>query len=170
MVIGSVDWITGFAVGVLVGSVVGNLILQLYGASLAGARFRPNLNLRHPGFILFLKLAVPIMLALSLTFTDDWIMRWFGSYLQPASITWLSYGKTLMRVPLTAVGQAVGVVSFPLLAQLYSEGKFDQLNRMLNTTVKGLFLFVIPISALTIAQSSTVIRFVFSNTRLRPGD
>ena len=89
--------ITGFAVGVLVGSIVGNLFLQLYGAGRAGARFRPNLNLRHPGFILFLKLAIPIMLALSLSFTDDWIMRWFGSYLQPASITWLSYGKTLMR-------------------------------------------------------------------------
>ena len=40
------------------------------------------------------------MLALSLSFVDDWIIRWFGSYLQPASITWLSYGKTLMRVPL----------------------------------------------------------------------
>jgi putative peptidoglycan lipid II flippase len=97
-------------------------------------------------------------------------MRWFGSYLQPASITWLSYGKTLMRVPLTAVGQGVGVVSFPLLAQLYSEGKLDELNRTLNSTMKGLLLFVIPISALTIAQSSTVVYFVFSHTRLKGPD
>ncbi len=52
----------------------------------------------------------------------------FGSYLQPASITWLSYGKTLMRVPLGVVGQAIGVASFPILAQLYSEKKFDELN------------------------------------------
>jgi len=162
--------INGFAIGVLTGAIVGNGILQLVGAFRVGAHFTPNLNLRHPGFILFLKLAVPIMLALSLTFTDDWIMRWFGSYLQPASITWLSYGKTLMRVPLTAVGQGVGVVSFPLLAQLYSEGKFDELNRMLNSTMKGLLLFVMPISALTIAQSSTVIYFVFSHTRLHGQD
>jgi putative peptidoglycan lipid II flippase len=162
--------IEGFAVGVLLGAIVGNLLLPAYGAHRAGARLRLGLDLGHPGFLLFLKLAVPIMLALSLTFTDDWIMRWFGSYLPPASITWLSYGKTLMRVPLTAVGQAVGVVSFPLLAQLYSEGKFDELNRTLNSTVKGLLLFVIPISALTIAQSSTVIYFVFSKTRLQGAD
>src|SRR5437016_11821183 len=121
--------ITGFAVGVLVGAIAGNLCLQLYGATRAGVKYKPNLDLRHPGFILFLKMAVPIMLALSMTFTDDWIMRWFGSYLQPASITWLSYGKTLMRVPLTAIGQAVGVASFPLLAQLYAERKYDDLNR-----------------------------------------
>ena len=79
----------------------------------------------HPGFWMFLKLSIPIMLALSLSFVDDWIIRWFGSYLQPASITWLSYGKTLMRVPLGLVGQAIGVASFPILAQLYSERKMD---------------------------------------------
>ena len=85
--------ITGFAVGVLVGAIVGNFLLQVYGAKRAGAKFFFSLNIRHPGFILFVKLAVPIMLALSLAFTDDWIIRWFGSHLQAASITWLSYGK-----------------------------------------------------------------------------
>ena len=134
------------------------------------ARFRPNLNLRHPGFILFLRLSIPIMLALSLVFTDDWVIRWFGSYLQPASITWLSYGKTLMRVPLGVVGQGVGVASFPFLAQLYSEGKIDELNRLLNTTMKWLIALLVPISALTIAESSPVVYLVFSHTRLRGPD
>src|SRR5580704_9904629 len=161
---------TGFAIGVLVGAILGNFLLQVYGAILVDARFRPNLNLRHPGFILFLKLSVPIMLALSLVFTDDWVIRWFGSYLQPASITWLSYGKTLMRVPLGVVGQGVGVASFPFLAQLYSEGKMDELNRLLNTTMKWLIALLVPISALTIAQSSPVVYLVFSHTRLRGPD
>jgi putative peptidoglycan lipid II flippase len=162
--------ITGFAVGVLSGALVGNFLLQVYGAARTGAHFRPNLNWRHPGFRLFVRLAIPIMLALSLVFTDDWIIRWFGSYLQPASITWLSYAKTLMRVPLGVVGQAVGVASFPFLAQLYSENKLDELNRTLNTTLKGLILTLVPISALTTALSSPLVYLVFSHTRLRPVD
>jgi putative peptidoglycan lipid II flippase len=162
--------INGFAVGVLTGAIVGNLGLQIYGAVRVGATFRPSLHLRHPGFILFIKMAVPIMLALSLSATDDWIVRWFGSYLQPASITWLSYAKTLMRVPLTAIGQAVGVASFPLLTQLYSERKFNELNSLLNSTIKGLLAVIVPISALTIAESSTVVYFVFANTRLHGPD
>ena len=162
--------ITGFAVGVLAGAVIGNFLLQVYGARRAGAHFAPNLDLRHPGFWLFVKLTVPIMLALSLVFTDDWIIRWFGSYLVPASITWLSYAKTLMRVPLGVVGQAVGVASFPFLAQLYSEGKLEELNRTLNVTMKGLILLLVPISALTIAESRPLVYFVFSHTRLRPPD
>ena len=162
--------ITGFAVGVLAGALAGNFLLQVYGARRVGARFVPNLDVGHPGFRLFIKLTIPIMLALSLVFTDDWIIRWFGSYLQPASISWLSYAKTLMRVPFGVVGQAAGVAAFPFLAQLYSEKKFDELNRALNSTLKGVILLLVPISALTIAQSRPLVYFIYSHTRLRGPD
>jgi hypothetical protein len=101
--------ITGFAVGVLGGAVAGNFLLQIYGAHRAGASFSPSFDVKHPGFWLFLKLSVPIMLAVSVSFADDWILRYFGSYLQAASITWLTYGKNLMRVPLGLVGQGVSI-------------------------------------------------------------
>jgi putative peptidoglycan lipid II flippase len=162
--------IAGFSVGVLVGALLGNLLLQIYGARSVGAKFSFSLDLRHPGFRLFVKLAIPIMLALSLSFTDDWIIRWFGSYLIPASITWLQYAKTLMRVPLGVVGQAIGVASFPILAQLYSEGKLDDLNRVLNDALKGLILFLIPISAFAIAESPYVVHLVYSHTRMHEAD
>jgi putative peptidoglycan lipid II flippase len=162
--------ITGFAVGVVAGAIIGNFLLQVYGAIRVGAKFTPSLNIRHPGFIMFVKLAIPIMLALSLSFTDDWVIRWFGSYLQPASITWLTYGKTLMRVPLGIVGQAIGVASFPVLATLYSEGRLDEMNRMLHATMKGLVLMLVPIAALTMAQSRPLVHLVFSHTRLHEFD
>jgi len=162
--------ITGFAVGALTGAIVGNLLLQIYGAIRVGAHFHPNLDLGHPGFRLFLKMAIPIMLALSLTSTDDWIIRWFGSYLQPASITWLTYAKTLMRVPITTVGQAFGVAALPILARLYSEKKFDELHRTFNSTLKCQLLLTVPISALTIAQATPLVYLVFSHTRLRGPD
>lgn len=161
---------TGFALGVLVGAILGNLLLQIYGARRAGARFRPNLRLSHPGFKLFLKLAVPIMLALSLTFTDNWIIRWFGSYLQAASISWLQYAKILMQVPLTSLGQAVGVVSFPILSRLYAEGKLVEFDRTLSAALKGMLAMMVPVSALLIAQSEPFVYLVFSHTRLRGPD
>jgi putative peptidoglycan lipid II flippase len=166
MLLSSRIGITGFSVGVLGGALVGNLLLQIYGASRAGARFSPNLGVKHPGFWLFLKLSIPIMLAVSLSFADDWIIRIFGSYLEAASITWLSYGKILMRVPLGLVGQAIGVASFPILAQLYSERKFDDLNRVLNSTFKGMIFLLVPISAFTIVESQPLVRVAFAHTRM----
>jgi len=162
--------ITGFTVGVVAGAFAGNFLLQVYGAMRVGAKFTPSLDIRHPGFIMFVKLAIPIMLALSLPFTDDWVIRWFGSYLHPASITWLYYAKMLMRVPLGVVGQAIGVAAFPVLATLYSEGRLDEMNRMLHSTMKGLVLILVPIAALTMAESRPLLHLVFSHTRLHESD
>jgi putative peptidoglycan lipid II flippase len=65
---------------------------------------------------------------------------------------------------------SVGVASFPFMAQLYSEGKLEELNRTVNATLKGLLLPLVPISALTIAQSTPLVHFLFSHTRLHGGD
>jgi putative peptidoglycan lipid II flippase len=162
--------VTGFAVGVLVGAFLGFFVLQLFGLRSIGARFTPNLDLNHPGFRLFIRLSIPIMLALSFDITDEWIIRWFGSYLTPASITWLTYARTLMRLPQVLIGSAVGIASFPLLAHLHSKGESESLNRTMNSTVKGLILFLVPISALAVVLSKPVIYFVFSHTRLRAED
>jgi putative peptidoglycan lipid II flippase len=162
--------ITGFAVGVLVGAFLGNFLLQVYGAGRAHAVFSPNFDVTHPGFRFFLKLSIPIMLALGLTFADDWIIRHYASFLQHGSITWLTYGKNLMRVPLGLVGQAIGVASFPILAQLYSEKKHEDLNRILNSTFRALIFILVPISALTIAERLPLVHLVFTHTRLHEGD
>ena len=162
--------ITGFAVGVLLGAVLGNFLLQVYGAVRAGAKFAPNFRVGHPGFRMFLHLSIPIMLALGLTFADDWISRHYASYLQSGAITWLYYAKNLMRVPLGLVGQAIGVASFPILAQLYSEQKYDELNRILNGTFKALIVLLVPISAFMVAESEPLVRLVFLRTRLHGSD
>jgi putative peptidoglycan lipid II flippase len=162
--------ITGFAFGLVVGLFFGYFVLQFSGAWRVGARFRPSFDFGHPGFRLFLKLAFPVMLALSTVVMDEWLLRYFASFLQTASITWLVYAKTLMRVPLAVVGQAVGVASYPFLARMHSEGKLSDFNRTLNHGTRGLILILLPISALAIALHQPVVYFVFSHTKLHAGD
>jgi putative peptidoglycan lipid II flippase len=162
--------ITGFAIGVLVGSFCGFFALQIIGLRQVNARFTPNLDFRHPGFRMFLRLAIPFMLALSVVVTDDWMLRWFGSFLPPASITWLAYGKMLARIPVSTVGYAVGLASFPHLARLHSEGNHQELNRALNQTAKALILLLAPVSAIAVALHSPLVYLVFSHTRLRGSD
>jgi putative peptidoglycan lipid II flippase len=161
--------ITGFSVGVVLGAILGNFLLQVYGAHRVGARFKPNLRVSHPGFVLFLKLSVPIMLALGLTFADDWITRHYASYLGDA-VTLLQYAKNLMQVPLGIVGQALGVASFPILAQLYSEKKLSDLNRVLNASVKALVISLVPIAALMMAESQPLVHLFYTHTRLDADD
>lgn len=162
--------IIGFAVGILVGAICGNFLLQVYGTYRIGASFTPNFRVRHPGFVLFLKLSIPIMLAVGLTYADDWISTHYASYLANGAVTWLAYSKKLMQVPLGFVGQALAVASFPTLAQLYSEKKFGDLNRVLNASVKALIISLVPISALMMAEAEPIVRLFFTHTRLHGGD
>jgi putative peptidoglycan lipid II flippase len=162
--------IAGFAFGLLAGAFCGYFLLQVLAVRSIGARFVPNLNLRHPGFLWFLKLGIPIMLALSSDTTEIWIIRWFGSFLPPASITWLTYSKALMSAPLVVVGAAMGTASYPFLAKLHSEGKFQEFSRTLIATLKGVIFVLIPVSAMAIVLCKPVVYFVFSHTRLLEGD
>ena len=105
----------------LAGSFLGNFLVQVYGVRKLSARFRISFDLAHPGFRRFIALSLPIMLGFSLILVDDWAIRWCGSFLIPASITWLGYGKTLMRVVVAIFGQAAGVASYPIMARLAAE-------------------------------------------------
>ncbi|OFV92716.1 MAG: murein biosynthesis integral membrane protein MurJ [Acidobacteria bacterium RIFCSPLOWO2_12_FULL_54_10] len=162
--------IQAFSWGVLAGSLLGNCLLQVYGAAKLNARFRFSLNLRHPGFRRFSKLSLPIMLGFSFIFVDDWVIRWCGSFLVPASITWLGYGKTLMRVVVAVFGQAAGVASYPILSRLAAEKKWPEMRDSLEESLRHVILATLPVSVLMAILSRPIVFLLFSRTRLEIHD
>jgi putative peptidoglycan lipid II flippase len=162
--------ITSFAIGLVTGVFIGFFLLQIGAVWRMGGRYTPNLNLRHPGFRLFFRLALPVMLGLSVDVVDMWVIRWFGSYLLSPSITWLTYGKYLTSIPVAVIGQAVGTASYPFLARLHAEGNNHALNRVVSAGLKSLILIMLPISALAIVLSRPVVYLVFSHTQLGEQD
>jgi putative peptidoglycan lipid II flippase len=158
--------ITSFAFGLVAGAFLGFFVAQAVAVWAIGGKYTPNLNLRHPGFRRFFWMFLPVMLALSMDVTDMWVIRWFGSYLAPSSITWLTYSRYLLNVPVAVIGQAVGTASYPYLSQLFAEGKQDQMNRTISAGLKSLIIVMIPVSALTIVLCRPLIYFVFAHTRL----
>jgi putative peptidoglycan lipid II flippase len=162
--------ITSFAMGLVAGVFLGFFALQAAAVWAMGGKYKPNLNLRHPGFRRFFWMSLPVMLALSMDVTDMWVIRWFGSYLAPSSITWLTYSRYLINVPVAVIGQAVGTASYPYLSQLFAEAKHDQLNRTISAGLKSLVIIMVPVSALTIVLCRPLIYFVFSHTRLGSED
>lgn len=160
----------GFAWGVLLGAFTGNFAVQFYGARKVGLRIRAELSLRHPGFVEFLKLSVPLMLGLSLILVDEWIGKALGSYLVPASISWLNYARTLMRVPTAIVGQAAGVASFPFLSKLAAAGQFDELERTTGRALRMVLLVILPASALCAVLGKEMATILFGRGRFMPTD
>jgi putative peptidoglycan lipid II flippase len=122
--------------GALGGAFVGPFLVPTIAAIQAGARLRPSFAVRHPDFIAWVKMSLPLMLGVSLVTADDWILRYFGSGNEGA-ISHLAYAKRLVAVPIAVAGQAVGQASMPFFTRLFAEGKRDELADTVLRTLRG---------------------------------
>jgi putative peptidoglycan lipid II flippase len=159
----------GFAWGVLLGSFAGNFLIQIMGALSIGMRFRPVVNFRHPDLKKYLLLTLPLMLGLTMMFSTEFFIKYFGSYLPPGSIASLNYALRVMLILVGLFGQAAGVASFPFMAGLAARGRFVEMNRLLNNTLRYLAL-VIPFSVLLMVLRHEVVLILFQRNRFDAAD
>ena len=156
--------IEGFAWGVLAGAFSGNFLLQVSGARRVGMRFFPAWQWSHPDVKEYLRLTLPLMLGLTMTFSTEFLFRFFGSYLPAGSIAVLNFSLRVMLILVGIFGQAVGTASFPYMARLAAENHLDDLNHLLNRTLSYLAL-VMPVAALLSVLSPEVVSILFQRGR-----
>ncbi|MFH2091172.1 MAG: murein biosynthesis integral membrane protein MurJ [Pseudomonadota bacterium] len=154
----------GFAWGVLAGAFLGNFVLQIFGARQLGIRYFLIISFVHPDLIKYVKLTFPLMLGLTMTFSMEILLKFFGSYLDPGSIASMNYAIRIMFILVGLFGQAVGVASYPFMAKLAQNKDRTQLNRLLNKTLKYMFL-VIPVSVLFMILSHEMVTILFQRGR-----
>ncbi len=154
----------GFSWGVLGGAIVGNFVIQLLGARRVGMRFRLCFQFRHPDLKKYILLTLPLMVGLTMTFSTELFSRLFGSYLPAGSVSSLNYSLRIMYVLVGIFGQAAGVASYPFLARLLAEKKVLEMTRLLDDTLRFIFL-VIPFSVLLIVLKHEVVLLLFQRGR-----
>jgi putative peptidoglycan lipid II flippase len=150
----------GFSWGVLAGAFVGNFALQWWGARRAGMEFSFRVDFKHPELKHYVKLTLPLMLGMTMFFSMEIFIKFFGTYLPAGSIADLEYSLRTMLLLVAFFGQAVGVASYPFMARLVVEDKLKQLNELLNNTLRYLAV-VIPFSVLLIVLRHEVILILF---------
>lgn len=158
----------GFSWGVLLGAFVGNFGIQCWGAARVGMRFSPIFNFKHPDLKKYVKLTLPLMLGLTMFFSMEIFMKFFGSYLPPGSIADLEYSLRTMLLLVAFFGQAVGVASYPFMARLVAENKLAEMNQLLNDTLRYLSL-LIPLSVLLMVLRYEVILMLFQRGKFDAG-
>ncbi len=150
----------GFAWGVLVGSLIGNFVVQYWGARKLGMTLAFAFEPSHPDLRTYIRLTLPLMLGLTMTFSTEFFFRFFGSYLESGSIAVLNFSLRVMLILVGLFGQAVGTASFPFMARLAAEDNVAEMNRLLNSTLRYLSL-IIPFAALLIVLRHEVISLLF---------
>ena len=126
----------GFAWGVLAGSAMGPFALPLYGCLKARMRWYPVLSFRNADLRHYLWLSFPIMMGFSIVVVDEWIIKNQASYLPPGVLSYLQYGRTLMKVPIGVFGMAAGVAAYPTISRMVAAGNVVEAYSMLCHAVR----------------------------------
>ncbi len=160
LVLGSAFGMDGFSWGVLGGSFLGNFAAQLYGAKKCGMRYVTTFDFRHPDLKKYVLLTLPLILGLTMTFSTELFMRFFGSFLPEGGTASLNYALRTMLILAAMFGQASGVASYPFMAKLAAEKKLREMNDLLNNTLKYLSI-VIPFSVLLMILRHETVLMLF---------
>jgi len=160
----------GFAWGVLAGAVIGNFLIQAYGAFREGLRFPPGVPLASPIVREYLLLALPLMLGQSLVVLDESFARVFGTQLGEGPTSQLGFARQTMLVPIGVVAQAAGVAAYPYLSSLAEEGKLRELTTTLAGAVRYVVVASLVAAAALAALSVPTIRALFERGQFGAAD
>ncbi len=152
--------VASLAYGALAGAFVGPFFINVVGASRTGVKYSLSFDFRHPGFIEWLTMSIPLMLGVSLVAADDWIMRPFASG-GMGDITRLNYAKRLFAVPIAVLGQAAGQASLPFYAKLFGEGKKKEFSELVNGSIYRVSAVALLATALMCVTALPVIDLVY---------
>jgi len=159
----------GFCWGVLAGSFTGNFLLPLL-AVMSGGGLSIRFSGFHPGLKKYVLVALPLMIGQSITVVDEQFVRIFGSLAGVGAISWLSYARRIMMVPVSVVAQAAGVASYPFLAELFVKKDFSRFHRTINSALQNVLTLLVPLSMWMILVAEPGIRLVFQQGRFGVSD
>ncbi len=151
----------GFAWGALAGAFAGIFALQVWGAWRAGLRLPSGGTRRHPAVRRYFALAIPLMLGQSLVVLDEQLGRTFGSLVSDGGVSWLTFGRQTMLVPVGVIAQAAGVATYPFLARLVAEGRHREMAAAVGRAIRYILVASLAAAAVLMALSMPVIRALY---------
>lgn len=160
----------GFAWGALSGAFLGIFVLQWWGAHRQGLRLPGGAIRRHPAVRRYFALAIPLMLGQSLVVLDEQLGRTFGSLHQDGGVSWLTFGRQTMLVPVGVIAQAAGVAAYPFLARLVAEGKHTELAQTVSKAIRYVVALSLAAAAGLIALSIPIVRTLYERGSFEPSD
>lgn len=127
-------------------------------------RFRPAFQLGNPDLKRYILLSLPLMVGLTMAFSTEVFFKLFGSFLPAGGIAALNYALRITLMLVAFFGQAVGVAAFPFMARLAAQGNLEEMNQLLNRTLRYLAV-VIPFAALLMVLRTEIVQILFQRGR-----
>jgi len=143
--LGSFYGIRGLAVGTVI-AMVAMALIQVPALLRAGYRYKPALDLGHPGVKKVFSLILPAAAGLTVNQAYILIEKVLASGMPDGSISVLSYANKLVQFPVSLFVLALGTAVFPTLTRLAAAGEYEEFSVSLIRLLKILILGMVPAS------------------------
>ena len=148
------------ALGFLAGS-----ILKLGTHVLALGRWLLKLRIgdaiRHPVFKRMLLLMLPMAFGFAYSEIRQLLDMRFASPLSEGAVAALNYPRRVTDLPYQIVAYALGIALFPFLSEYASEGKLDDLKRLLLSSLRMLLFMFVPVTVALFILAEPTLRVIY---------
>ena len=150
----------GFAIGVICGGVL-QLLVQIPAILKLGMKFKPRINLSHPGVRKVLLLMGPGVFGVGIYQINVAVSEAIATMLAPGSVASLQYSSRLLELTLGVFVISISVVILPLLARQASANKIEDMKETLLYSLRLIFFITIPATVGLIILRTDIIAGLF---------
>ena len=154
--------IFGLAWGVVIGALL-HLLVQLPKLLKLQGNYSTILGLGNPAVRQVGSLMLPRLVGVAVVQINFWVNTNLASRYSEGSVTGLTYGFTLMLMPLMLIGQAIATASLPTFSAQAALGKLDEMRNSLSAAIRTVFLLSIPAAVGMILLRFPLIRLLYEN-------
>lgn len=154
--------IFGLAWGVVLGALL-HLIIQLPKLFKLGGTYSAIFGLENPAVRQVGILMLPRLAGVAVVQINFWVNTNLASRYAEGSVTGLTYGFTLMLMPLMLIAQAIATASLPTFSAQAALGKLDEMRNSLSAAIRTVFLLSLPAAVGMILLRFPLIRLLYEN-------
>lgn len=152
--IGGVAWATVLAIA-------SQFFIQVPVLRGLGIRYRPVLNLRHPGLTKMAALVLPVLVGVGAGQLNVMVDRILASSLAEGSISALNYAQKVLQIPQGLFAAPLITVLYPSLAERGAVGDLEGFRERLSRGLGALAFLAVPLLVGVIVLRRELVAFLF---------
>lgn len=154
--------IFGLAWGVVLGSLL-HLLIQLPKLLRLGGKYSAIFGMDNPAVRQVGILMLPRLAGVAVVQINFWVNTNLASRYSEGSVTGLTYGFTLMLMPLMLIAQAIATASLPTFSAQAALGQLDEMRNSLSAAIRTVLLLSLPAAVGMILLRFPLIRLMYEN-------
>jgi len=152
--------IYGPTFGVLLGSLL-HLIVQLPLVSKIGFKYKPVIDISHPGVRRIGRLMLPRTLALAVSQIELTVAVFIATSLAPGSLAIFYFAQHLNALPVGLFGATIGQAALPSLSQQHTAKSKDKFQQLFINSFNQILYLSLPASMILLVLRIPIVRLAF---------